>query len=98
MGYIERVNQVLEDMLCMYVMDKPSKWEDNLHLVEFAYRNGHQESLKMSPFKALNGRICRSLVSWDNLRNRIGHGPDMLNEMENEVARIQHNLKVAHYR
>ena len=32
-GQIERVNQVLEDMLHMYVMDKPSKWEDYLHLV-----------------------------------------------------------------
>ena len=34
-GQIERVNQVLEDMLRMYVMDKPSKWEDYLQLVEF---------------------------------------------------------------
>ena len=25
----ERVNQVLEDMLHMYVMDKPAKWESN---------------------------------------------------------------------
>ena len=41
----ERVNQVLEDMLRMYVMDKPSKWEDYLHLVEFAYNNGQQASL-----------------------------------------------------
>ena len=39
-GQIERVNQVLEDMLHMYVMDKPTKWEDYLHLVEFAYNNG----------------------------------------------------------
>ena len=44
-GQTERVNQVLEDMLCMYVMDKPTKWEDYLHLVEFAYNNGHQASL-----------------------------------------------------
>jgi hypothetical protein len=27
-GQTERVNQVIEDMLRMYVMDKPSKWED----------------------------------------------------------------------
>ena len=27
------MNQVLEDMLRMYVMDKPTKWEDYLHLV-----------------------------------------------------------------
>ena len=39
-GKTERVNQVLEDMLCMYVMDKPTKWEDYLHLVELAYNNG----------------------------------------------------------
>jgi len=39
-GKSERVNQVLEDMLCMYMMDKPTKWEDYLHLVEFAYKNG----------------------------------------------------------
>jgi transposase InsO family protein len=38
-GKIERVNQVIEDMLRMYVIDKPSKWEDYLHLVEFSYNN-----------------------------------------------------------
>jgi hypothetical protein len=52
-GQTERVNQVIEDMLRMYVMDKPSKWEDYLHLVEFTYNNGYQASLKMSPFEAL---------------------------------------------
>jgi hypothetical protein len=39
-GQTERVNQVIEDIMRMYVMDKPSKWEDYLHLVEFAYKNG----------------------------------------------------------
>jgi acyl-ACP thioesterase len=37
----ERVNQVVEDILRMYVMDKPSKWEGYLHLVEFIYNNGY---------------------------------------------------------
>jgi hypothetical protein len=55
-GQAERVNQVIEYMLRMYVMDKPSKWEDYLHLVEFAYNNGYQASLKMSPFEALYRR------------------------------------------
>ena len=61
-GQTERVNQVLEDMLRMYVMDKPTKWEDYSHLVEFAYNNGHQASLGMSPYEALYGRRCRTLV------------------------------------
>ena len=32
-GKKERVNQVIEYMLRMYMMDKPSKWEDCLHLL-----------------------------------------------------------------
>jgi hypothetical protein len=55
-GQRERVNQVIEDMLRMYVMDKPSKWEGYLHLVEFSYNNGYQASLKMIPFEALYGK------------------------------------------
>ena len=55
-GQTERVNKVIEDMLRMYVMDKPSRWEDYLHLVEFSYNNGYHASLKMSPFEALYGR------------------------------------------
>jgi transposase InsO family protein len=65
-GRTKRVNQVIEDMLRMYVMDKPSKWEDYLHLVEFSYNNGYQASLKMGPFEAFYGRKCNTPVSWDN--------------------------------
>jgi transposase InsO family protein len=54
-GKTERVNRIIEDMMRMYVMDKPSKWEDYLHLFEFAYNNGYQASLRMSPFEALYG-------------------------------------------
>jgi hypothetical protein len=40
-GKTKRVNQVIDDMLRIYVVDKPSKWEDYLHLVEFSYDNGY---------------------------------------------------------
>jgi hypothetical protein len=73
---------VIEDMLRMYVMDKPSKWEDYLHLVEISYNNGYQTSLKMSPFEERYGRKCNTLVSWDNLIDREVVGPDLLREME----------------
>ena len=32
-GQTERTNQIIEDMLRMYVRTKPNKWEDYLHLV-----------------------------------------------------------------
>jgi transposase InsO family protein len=62
-GKTKRVNRIIEDMLRMYAMDNPSKWEYYLHLVEFAYNNGYQDSLRMSPFEALYGRKCNTPVS-----------------------------------
>ena len=55
---------MIEDMLRMYVIDQPSKWEDYLHLVEFAYNNGQQASLGMIPYEALYGRRCRTPMTW----------------------------------
>jgi len=48
----ERTNRIIEDMLRMYVMDQPSKWDDYIYLVEFDYNNGYHASLKMSPFES----------------------------------------------
>jgi hypothetical protein len=62
----KRLNHVLEDMLRMHVMHQSNKWEDHLLLVEYAYKNGYQESLKMSPFEALHGRQCNIPISWNN--------------------------------
>jgi hypothetical protein len=84
---------VIEDMLRMYVMDKPSKWEDYLHLVEFAYNNGYQYSLKMSPFEALYGRKCNTPLSWDNPTDRVILGPELLKDMEDQMVSIKQNSK-----
>jgi hypothetical protein len=89
------VNQILENMLRIDVMHQPRKWEDYLPLVEFAYNNGCQASLKMSPFKALYGRPCNTPVSWSNPVKRISFGINMLREMEQQVTQIKQNLKVA---
>jgi hypothetical protein len=91
----ERKNQIIEDMLHMYVRTKPNKWEDHLHLVEFAYNNGYQTSAKLSPFEILYGRKCTSPISWDNPADRLMVGPEMLQEMENMVRKVQQNLKEA---
>jgi hypothetical protein len=55
-GKTKRVNEKIEDMLRMYVMDNPSRWEYYLHLEDFSYNNGYHESFTMSPFEALDGR------------------------------------------
>ena len=94
-GQTERVNQVLEDMLRMYVMNQPGKWESYIHLVKFAYNNNHQASLKMSRFEVLYGRRCKVHLSLSNLEYRMVLGPKMLAQMETMVKQIKQNLKVA---
>ena len=78
----------------MYVMDKPSKWEDYLHLVEFAYNNGYQTSTKLSPFGILYVRRCNTPVSWDNPVDKAVAGLDMLKELELEINKAKKNLKI----
>jgi hypothetical protein len=92
-GHTERTNQIIEDMLRMYVRTKPNKWEDYLHLVEFAYNNGYQTSAKLSPFEILYGRRCTTPISWDNPADKLMVGPEILQEMENMVKKVQQNLK-----
>jgi hypothetical protein len=82
-------------MLRIYVMDKPSKWEDYLHLVEFAYNNGYRDSLRMIPFEALYRRKCNTPVSWNNPVDRVILGPEFFKDMEDQVVKIKHNLKAA---
>ena len=49
----------------------------------------------MSPYEALYGKRCRTLVTWDNPVEMIMLGPKFLKEMEQEVAKIRQNLKAA---
>jgi hypothetical protein len=96
-GKTKRVNQVIKDMLIIYVMDKPSKWEYYLHLVEFDYNNGYQECLKMIPFEALYDRKCKTPVRWDNPTDRAVAGMEFLREMEEKMVTVKKNLKAAQY-
>jgi hypothetical protein len=74
-GQTERMNQILEDMLCMYVMDQHKHWEEFLPLVEFVYNKNYQGTIKMEPFEFLYGRLCRTPLSWDRLEDRALVGP-----------------------
>ena len=76
----------------MYVMDRQVKWEDYLYLVDFSYNNGYNSSLGMSPFQALYGRPCRTPLSWDRLEDHVLLGPEMLQEMEQQVVCIRKHL------
>ena len=73
-GQTERVNQVVKDLLRMYVKDQPRKWDDYLELVEFDYNNNYQTSARFSPFEILYGRKCNT-PTWSNPVGRLVLGP-----------------------
>ena len=66
----------------MHVKYQPGKWEDYLHLAEFAYNNNYQSSAKFSPFEILYGRKCNTPISWNNPVDRLVLGPKLLKEMK----------------
>src|SRR3954463_13940848 len=54
-GQVERVNQILEDMLRACVISFGKNWEKSLPFAEFSYKNSYQSSLNMAPFEFLYG-------------------------------------------
>ena len=76
-------------------MDRQTLWEDYLYLVEFSYNNRYNSFIGMTPFQALYGRPCRMSLSWDSLEDRILLGPEMLQDMEQQVVCIREHLTMA---
>ncbi|MBW0568597.1 hypothetical protein O181_108312 [Austropuccinia psidii MF-1] len=55
-GQIERVNQILEWYLWMYLSYHQDDWNTWLPLAEFAYNNSDHSSTKQSPYFTVHGR------------------------------------------
>ncbi|WVZ52029.1 hypothetical protein U9M48_003124 [Paspalum notatum var. saurae] len=79
-GQVERVNQILEDMLRACALTYSTKWDECLPLAEFAYNNSYQKSLKMAPFEALYGRRCITPLNRSEPGERITFGPNLVTQ------------------
>jgi hypothetical protein len=97
-GQVERVNQILEDMLRACVISFGMKWEECLPYAEFSYNNSYQSSLGMAPFEVQYGRKCRTPLNWSGPGERKLFGPDIVKEAEEQVRIIRDNLKIAQSR
>jgi hypothetical protein len=97
-GLTERVNQIVEDMLRACVIHFDKSWDKCLALAEFSYNNSYQASLKMAPFEALYGRMCRTPLNWSQAGERTLFGPRLVQEAVEKVSVIRENLRVAQMR
>ena len=72
----EHTIQTLEDLLRSFVLSWKGSWDDHLPLVEFAYNNSYQASIKIAPYEALYGRKRISQLCWDVVGERSLVGLD----------------------
>ncbi|XP_038896449.1 uncharacterized protein LOC120084708 [Benincasa hispida] len=77
-GQIERVNQILEEMLRACALNFTGAWDSQIHLIEFAYKNSYQATIGMEHFEALYGKKCRSSIHWDEVGERTLLGPELV--------------------
>ncbi|GJZ02883.1 putative reverse transcriptase domain-containing protein, partial [Tanacetum coccineum] len=92
-GQSERTVQTLEDMLRACVIDFGSSWDVHLPLAEFYYNNSYHSSIQCAPFKALNGRKCRSPVLWAEIGESRLIGPELVQETTDKLVLIKEKLK-----
>ncbi len=77
------------------ILEFEGTWERYLPLIEFAYNNSFQSSIKMAPYEALYGRKCRTPLYWTELSENKIHGVDLIKETEQKVKVIRDSLKSA---
>ncbi|GJV72497.1 putative reverse transcriptase domain-containing protein [Tanacetum coccineum] len=82
-------------MLRACVIDFGKGWEKHLLLVEFSYNNSYHASFKATPFEALYGQKCRSLVCWAEVRDVQLTGPEIIHETTKKSIQIQQRLQAA---
>ena len=91
-GQSERTIQILEEMLRGCVLDFSGTCERHLPLVELAYNNSFQSSIRKAPFEALYDRPCRSPVGWAEGGDAPLLGPELFRETTEKVELIRRRL------
>ena len=93
-GQLERVIQVLEDMLRSCVINYEGSWDRHIPLVEFLYNNSFQSSIGMAPYEALYGK-CKTPLSWIEVSEKKIIDLDLIQETKVKVKVIRKRLKAA---
>jgi hypothetical protein len=82
-------------MLRACVLEHQGSWDQNLPWAEFSYNISYQESWKLAPFEVPFGRRHRTPLNWIEPREKVIFRPDITEEAEATVHRIQENLNAA---
>ncbi|WVZ70519.1 LOW QUALITY PROTEIN: hypothetical protein U9M48_019179 [Paspalum notatum var. saurae] len=92
-GQVERVNQILEDMLRACALTYSTKWDECLPLASLLTTTAIEE-LRYGTFRGPIRR-CRTPLNWLEPGERVTFGPDLVTQAEEQVKFIHDNLKRA---
>ncbi|KAA3461421.1 DNA/RNA polymerases superfamily protein [Gossypium australe] len=92
-GQPKRVIEILEDMLRCCILEFEGSWEKYLPLIEFAYNNSFQLSIKMAPYEALYGCKCRTPLYWTEFGENKTQGVDLIREAKEKLKVTYNSLK-----
>ncbi|MCO5564259.1 hypothetical protein L7F22_017917 [Adiantum nelumboides] len=90
-GQIERVNQILEEMLRHYIKICLASWEEYLPLVEFAYNNAPHSVTGMIPFQAAYGHTPLVPTNFV-LQHKVALAYQLVQEMQDILAQVRDRL------
>ncbi|GKD77249.1 putative reverse transcriptase domain-containing protein, partial [Tanacetum coccineum] len=62
---------------------------------KFSYNNSYHASIKATPFEALYGQKCRSLVCWAEVGDVQLTGPEIIHETTEKIVQIRQRLQSA---
>jgi len=88
-GQTERVNQELEQYLCMFIDHRQEQWPEWLEMMEFAYNNKIHSATKVSSFRA----NCRQDLRM-GFEGRRRERYKAAGELVKRIKRIQKKAKV----
>jgi len=97
-GKMESTIQSLEDLLRACVLEQGVSWVECLPLIEFSYNNSFHSSIGMTPFEALYGQRCRTLLCWYELGESALLGPKIVQEMTKKVKMIHEKIRASQSR
>jgi len=91
-GQTERLNQILEQYLRVYVNYQQDDWASLIPLAEFAYNNAPHSATQVSPFFALQGFHPNITIYQEDVpsveASKIAHSLDSLHEYLREQLKI----------
>ncbi|VFQ77089.1 unnamed protein product [Cuscuta campestris] len=92
-GQTEVVNRSLEQYLRAFVHERPARWTTFLLWAELALNCSHDESIGMSSYQALYGRLPPSIFPTMSVRSRVASVEDLLRERADLLTDLKTHLE-----